>query len=178
MAIPGTAHDAAVGHDAAIPGPAGLVMRNLPACVLGLLGIPLLAWFVPRNAGRDWWALGIIVGALLVMYGAVALSSRSLPKADPAVGSTQTQRAISSARTHGSLPSDPALRMMAGREACVRIHAVLVFSAVLAGIACGALVRPDLDWISPIGGLLVLTVLGWVRLPSAWGYLRLHARHR
>ncbi|RKQ35338.1 hypothetical protein [Kocuria tytonis] len=174
MTTSGTVHDAA-GHDAAIPGPRGAVLRALPACVLELVGVPLLAWFVPRETGRDWWALGIIVGALLVMFGAVTLASRGLPRTDPHVDQTRWQNAIVSARTHRSLPSDPAVRVTAARMSYDRILMAMTFPFLVAGIACGALVRPDLSWIPPIGGLLVFTVMGLARLPSAWAYLRLHA---
>ena len=93
MTIPGTAHDDAAAHDAAIPGPGGTLSRALPVCVLELVGVPLLAWLVPQETGRAWWALGIIVVALLVMFGAVTLASRGLPRVDPHVDQTRWQNA-------------------------------------------------------------------------------------
>lgn len=178
MTIPGTAHDDAAAHDAAIPGPGGTLSRALPVCVLELVGVPLLAWLVPRETGRAWWALGIIVVALLVMFGAVTLASRGLPRVDPHVDQTRWQNAIVSARTHRSLPSDPAVRVTAARVSYGRILAASGYLFLWVSIGCGALVRPDLNWLSPLGGLIAITLTGWAPGPSAWGYLRLYARHR
>ncbi|RLY93739.1 hypothetical protein EAE32_00310 [Kocuria tytonicola] len=175
MTTSGTVHDDAADHDAVFPGPRGTVLRALPACVLEFGGTPFLAWFVPREAGRDWWALGIIVTALAVMFGAATLGSRGLPRADPHVDQTRWQRALASARHHGSLPSEPAVQVTAARVSYDRIAAGMTFLFLWAGIACGALVRPDLNWVSPLGGLIAISVIAWARVPSAWAYLRLHA---
>lgn len=175
MTTPGTAHDGAADHDTAIPGLRGTLLRTLPACILELVGTPLLAWFVPREAGRDWWALGIIMTALAVMFGATMLASRGLPGMDPHVDQTRWQRALASARHHGSLPSEPAVQVTAARVSYDRIAAGMTFLFLWAGIACGALARPDLNWVSPLGGLIAISVIAWARVPSAWAYLRLHA---
>lgn len=140
-----------------------------------LAGVPALAWIVPHDGGY-WWGPGILGVAMLVFYAVVFILQRRLPRMPDDVDPLRWQGAIASARRHpGSAPSHPGVRLAAARMAYDRVVVALFFTSLLAGLACGMLVRPDLSWTPPIGGLLVIAVVSWVRLPAAWAYLRAYA---
>lgn len=161
-----------------IPGPRATVLRALPGALGVLVGMPVLAWFVP-DGGGNWWATGILILAILVSYGLGFLQQRRLPRMPHDVDPTRWQRAITSARSpRTAVPSEPAIALAAARAAHDRVVMALFATSVLAGVAGGMLVRPDLEWLPPIGGLLVISVLYWVQLPAAWAYLRAYAAAR
>lgn len=158
-----------------LPGPGGAVLRALPSFLIGAAGIPLLAWLTPRGGEHDWWAVGILMLALAGMYLTLLATRGPRPKQPDDVAPQRWQGALTSARRHESLPSDPKVRQMATLVAYDRVLLAVLFAGLVTGLACGITVRPDLSWTPTLGGVAVLCIMSWVRLPSAWAYLRLHA---
>lgn len=162
----------------AVPGPGGTALRALPACALGLIGTPALAAVVPHDGRESLWPTLVIVLMLALMFGVMVLDRRRLPR-EPTGGDTlRWQTALAFARRHGSVPEREDERLMAARVAYQRIWYALLLWSFLGGFACAALIRPDLSWLPPLGGLLVVAFLAAARVPEAWTYLRVNANTR
>ncbi|MGR6612986.1 hypothetical protein [Kocuria rhizophila] len=112
---------------------------------------------------------------LALLFGAMMLDRRRLPR-EPTGGDTlRWQTALAFARRHGSVPEREDERLMAARVAYQRIWNALLLWSFLAGFACATLIRPDLSWFPPLGSLLAVAFLAAVRVPEAWIYLRVNS---
>ncbi|WP_144836738.1 hypothetical protein [Kocuria rosea] len=160
-----------------IPTARQTVVRTLPACAVAIIGIPLLAWFTPRDTSelRTPWELLIVLAALGLFPLIHRLTRAPRPRIDD-VGRAQWKRALASAARTRSLPSNPQVRTATGVIACTSIEAFMMVTAILLGTLLGEIVRPEFSWSLPVGGAMALAIGFAFRLRSSWSYLSvLHA---
>lgn len=166
--------------DDLIPTARQAVVRTLPACAVSVIGIPLSAWFTPRDTSelRTPWELLIVLAALGLFPIIHRLTRAPRPRFDD-VGRAQWKRALASAARSGSLPSNPEVRTATGVIACNSIEAFMMVVAVLLGTLLGEIVRPEFSWLVLVSGAVALAIGFAFRLRSSWSYLSvLHAEAR
>lgn len=175
------ADDAEQSANSSIPTAGRTIVRTLPPCAGAVIGIPLLAWYLPPDAaerGTPWELLTVFV-ALALMGIVHHFTKVPRPRFDKSVPRAQWTRAHDSAAKSGFLPSMPGMRIAAGVAACGVIEGCMVLSAVLLGALLGELVRPDLSWLVPVSGAVGVGIVYAYRLRSSWAYLKaLHAEAR
>lgn len=164
-----------------VPSTGRVIVGALPGAVVAVLGVPLLASWLMDEAGDarvGWWPVPVIaLVGLVAVLGHYAGATR--PEGKTRTERKQMERALSAIPRKGPVPDDPLVRRAVVVSTCNNITALVVWGAVLLGMALGAGVRPEFSWFAASGGAMGLAVAAAVQLRRHWAsFQALRARAR
>lgn len=155
-----------------IPTVGQVVIRSIPAAAVGLLGLPLLGWFLSADVREGWWfvsALALMVSAFLVLQ----LVQAPRPSFDKRVSQERWSWSLAYVAKHRSVSTDPGVRTAAALAACSEIELFVVHVGIVVGGVLADVIRPKFFWLSLVGAATGGALAAAFRLRRSWIYLRL-----